>query len=412
MSLMPKYLSAITAITIALLTSCQGQPTPTPTIVTTSPTVAPLSDRQSEGILERVKQRGKLICGVNGKLLGFSYVDEKGIWSGLDVDYCRAIAAAVLGDAQAVDFKPMLAKDRFTAIQTGEIDVLMRNTSRTLTRDTTTNIAFAPTTFFDGQGMMVRIGGKPEAKPDAKPTSTPTPTPTSSPTASPANTQGTKEPSPTTTAPDNKSTPRTTADLAIALKELADKKVCVETGNNATNLESSVAEFKLELQPIVLPDLDAVLNSYNQGECDAISSEKSQLAVWRSKLSRPADHKILDLSLSKEPLSPALVGNDERWRDVVTWVIYATFYADELGITQNNYGMFKDTENLEVSKFLGTTDSLGIELGLAPDWTTQILQAVGNYSDIYNRNLAPLDIPRGLNLSWKEGGLLYPMPFR
>jgi general L-amino acid transport system substrate-binding protein len=403
------------SLTIALLSGCQEQPKPsstaTPTAMTTPKAATNTKDKAPEGVLERVKARGKLICGVNGKLSGFSYVDDKGVWSGLDVDYCRAIASAVLGDAKAVEFKPLLAKDRFTAIQNGDIDVLMRNTSRTLTRDATDNISFAPTTFFDGQGVMLRIGTKPTA-------SSSSPSPSSSPTASPS-----ASPSPTSTPPDKDSksdkqtpktseAPKTSEESAIALKELTDKKICVETGLNATNLESTFKEANIAIAPIILPDLDGVLSAYTKGDCDAISSEKSQLAAWRSKLPRPADHKILDLSLSREPLSPAIIGNDDRWRDVVTWVVYATFYAEELGVNMDNYQIFKDTKNPEVARFLGTSDSLGIELGLAPDWTTQILKQVGNYSDIYNRNLAPLDIPRGLNRTWKQGGLLYSMPFR
>ncbi|WP_190403168.1 amino acid ABC transporter substrate-binding protein [Pseudanabaena mucicola] len=385
------------SLAIALLSSCQ-QPQPTPSPTATPTVSATPAAQETEGILEKVKARGKLICGVNGKLPGFSYVDEKGVWSGLDVDYCRAIAAAVLGDAKAVDYKPLLAKDRFTAIQTGEVDILMRNTTRTLSREIAPNISFAPTTFFDGQGIMLRIGKAPTSK------STPSPSPTTSPSPS-------ANPSPEASAKSDE-LPTINKDVALSLKDLDNKKICVEIGVNANNLESVIAEAELKVESLVLPDLDAVLNAYSQGDCEAVSSEKSQLAAWRSKLPRPADHKILDLSLSKEPLSPAIVANDDRWRDVVTWVVYATFYAEELDITMENYTIFKDTKNLEVARFLGTTDSLGIELGLAPDWTTQILKQVGNYSDIYKRNLAPLDIPRGLNRTWKQGGLLYSMPFR
>lgn len=429
------------SLAIAVLTSCQDKPTPNPSIAATAtPTAAPMITKETDGTLERVKQRGKLICGVNGKLPGFSYVDEQGSWSGLDVDYCRAIAAAVLGDATAVDFKPLLAKDRFTAIQTGEVDVLMRNTPRTLTRDVISNIAFAPTTFFDGQGIMLRIGTKPNA---ANSPANATPSPNANPSPSPnstdskpdvkeeSKTESSKEVGKETNKDIGEETSRSAKSgkdnsgnsqpssselgaesIAIALKDLSGKKICVETGNNANNLESNIAESKLEVETVVLTDLENVLNAYAKGECDAVSSEKSQLAAWRSKLPRPADHRILDLNFSKEPFSPALVGNDDRWRDVVTWVIYATFYAEELGISQTNYNIFKDTKNLEVAKFLGTSDSLGIELGLAPDWTTQILKSVGNYDDIYSRNITPLDIPRGLNRSWKQGGLLYSMPFR
>ena len=406
------------SLTIALLSGCQEQSKPSPTAIPT-PTATPTTttspkDKAPEGVLERVKARGKLVCGVNGKLSGFSYVDDKGVWSGLDVEYCRAIAAAVLGDTKAVEFKPLLAKDRFTAIQSGDVDVLMRNTTRTLTRDVTDNISFAPTTFFDGQGVMLRIGAKPTiGSPSPTPSASPSPTSTASPspTSNPES-KNEKDSKSEKQTPKTSETPKNNEEFAIALKELTDKKICVETGINATNLESTFKEANIAIEPIILPDLDGVLSAYTKGECDAISSEKSQLASWRSKLSRPADHKILDLSLSREPLSPALVGNDDRWRDVVTWVIYATFYAEELGINMDNYQIFKDTKNPEVARFLGTSDSLGIELGLAPDWTTQILKQVGNYNDIYNRNLAPLDIPRGLNRTWKKGGLLYSMPFR
>ena len=402
------------SLAIALLVGCQDKPDPIPSPPpTTTPSPKAIA-KDPEGILERVKARGKLICGVNGKLAGFSYVDDKGEWSGLDVDYCKAIAAAVLGDAKAVDFKPLLTKDRFTALQNGDIDILMRNTTRTLTRDVTPNIAFAPTTFFDGQGLMIRTGASPSSpQSSASPSASPTPTtsPTASPSVSPSANPETKSDSKLDTKSD-KQTPKTKEELAITLKELTGKKICVETGINAANLESAFKEANVDILPNVLPDLDSVLSAYSKGDCEIISSEKSQLAAWRNKLPRPVDHKILDLSLSKEPLSPVLVGNDDRWRDVVSWVVYATFYAEELGINTDNYNSFKDSTTPEIAKFLGTSDSLGIELGLAPDWTTQILKQVGNYNDIYNRNLAPLDMPRGLNRSWKQGGLLYAMPFR
>ena len=424
----------VASLAIALLFGCQDKPAPSPSNAPTPISSPKAAAKDPEGILERVKARGKLICGVNGKLAGFSYVDDKGAWSGLDVDYCKAIAAAVLGDAKAVDFKPLLAKDRFTALQNGDIDILMRNTTRTLTRDVTPNIAFAPTTFFDGQGLMIRTGANPSSpQSSASPSASASPTTTASPSATPSvspsatpsvssetkssdrNPSDSKSDSKLDSKSENKSdkqTPKTKEELAIALKELTGKKICVETGINAANLEFTFKEANVDIVPIVLADLDSVLNGYSKGDCEIISSEKSQLAAWRNKLPRPVDHKILDLSLSKEPLSPVLVGNDDRWRDVVTWVVYATFYAEELGINTDNYNAFKDSTNPEIAKFLGTSDSLGIELGLAPDWTTQILKQVGNYSDIYNRNLLPLDIPRGLNRTWKQGGLLYAMPFR
>ncbi|WP_425218252.1 amino acid ABC transporter substrate-binding protein [Tumidithrix helvetica] len=391
---------------LCLLSSCQDkppEPKPTP-IASDKPTVlASPTPKEAQGTLERVKARGKLICGVNGKLPGFSYVNEKGEWSGLDVDYCRAIAAAVLGNDKAIEYKLLMAKDRFTALQAGDIDVLLRNTARTLTRDATKDIAFAPTVFFDGQGIMLRVGASPNSP-------SPKPTPTSKPSTE--DTQPTDKP---TEKPTEKSTDKSddsaSKDLPT-LKDLAGKTICVETGNSESNLKEALKEANIQAELVSLADLDSIYNSYVKGNCVAISLEKSQLTAWRSKFPKPNDHKILETSLSKEPLSPAVLSTDKRWRDVVTWVVYATFYAEELGINQKNYAVFKDTKNPDVSRFLGTSESLGIELGLDPDWTTQVLKAVGNYEDIYNRNLAALGLPRGINQNWKQGGLLYAMPFR
>ncbi|MEI6428529.1 MAG: transporter substrate-binding domain-containing protein [Pseudanabaena sp. ELA607] len=472
----PKYWALLAMGALALV-GCQTNPpaavTPTP-----KPTASPTT-KTTEGTLERVKNRNKLICGVNGRLPGFSLVTDKGEWSGLDVDYCRAIAGAVLGDANAIELRSILPKDRFLVLQSGDVDIVLRNTPRTLTRDTQTNIAFGPTIFFDGQGLMQRIAPKPSPTPasTATPTASVSPSPTATPSPipipSPSSTDSKSSSNPTTS-----SNSETAASLSEVFKDIADKRICVETGNSATTLETAFAnrannanstnsneskndnksdnktesktdsksdlktsepssdsktdaksdsksdpksESKTEpktdsgdkkLNLVILPDLDNVITAYNKGECDVVSGSKSQLAAWRSKLPKPSDHKILDVSFDQEPLSPIVVGNDDRWRNVVTWVIYATFYAEELGINQKNYTTFKDSKNSDISRFLGTTDSLGIELGLAPDWTTQILKAVGNYNDIYERNLAPLEIPRGLNRSWKQGGLIYAMPFR
>lgn len=466
------------------LAGCQGNPPQQPTVTNTPKPTADNAAKPPEGTLERVKNRNKLICAVNGRLPGFSLVSDKGEWSGLDVDYCRAIAGAVLGDANAIELRPILAKDRFLVLQSGEVDVVFRNTSRTLTRDAQTNIAFGPTVFFDGQGLMQRTAPKPSPSPTVSPNPTPGASPTStptSPTVSPSPTvSATASPSPTpspTSSPSatetKSSTTEITSNPSEIFKDIADQRICVETGNSVTTLETAFAnrgnygssgsgsssdmkvasksdstsstknnesssDNKLEnksdnkseskseptkteakteatdkkLNLVVLPDLDSVITAYNKGECDVVSASKSQLAAWRSKFPKPSEHKILDVSFDKEPLSPIVVGNDDRWRNVVSWVIYATFYAEELGINQKNYTTFKDSKNPDISRFLGTTDSLGIEIGLAPDWTTQILKAVGNYSDIYERNLGPLEMPRGLNRSWKQGGLLYGMPFR
>ncbi|MEE3717506.1 amino acid ABC transporter substrate-binding protein [Tumidithrix elongata RA019] len=393
---------------LCLLSSCQDKPPEPKTApiasdkptTSASPTATP---KEAQGTLERVKARGKLICGVNGKLPGFSYVNEKGEWSGLDVDYCRAIAAAVLGNDKAIEYKTIAAKDRFTALKAGDIDVLLRNTARTLSRDATKNIAFAPTVFFDGQGIMLRVGTAPNNA---------TPKPTSSkPSSEKSSTEDTQSTEKTTEKSTDKSDDSASKDLPT-LKDLAGKTICVETGNSESNLKEALKEANVQADLVTLADLDSIYNSYVKGNCVAVSLEKSQLAAWRSKFPKPSDHKILDASFSKEPLSYAVLSTDKRWQDIVTWVVYATFYAEELGINQKNYTVFKDTKNPDVSRFLGTSESLGIELGLDPDWTTQVLKAVGNYEDIYNRNLTTLGLPRGINQNWKQGGLLYSMPFR
>jgi general L-amino acid transport system substrate-binding protein len=389
---------------LGLLSSCQQDRPPEvkpAAIISDKPTTTTTlltAPKPAAGVLERVKARGKLICGMNGKLPGFSYVNEKGEWSGLDVDYCRAIAAAVLGNDKAIEYKLIQAKDRFSAIQSGDIDILLRNTSRTLTRDATKDIAFAPTIFFDGQGIMLRVGAPPNSA-----TPKPAPTPAKS-SDDPQSTDKSTDKSTEKADEANKETP--------TLKDLAGKTICVEAGNSELNLKEALKEANIQAELMSLTDLDSIYTSYSKGNCAAISTEKSQLSAWRSKLPKPSDHKILEASFSKEPLSPAILSTDKRWQDVVTWVIYATFYAEELGINQKNYTSFKDTKKPEISRFLGTSESLGIELGLDPDWTTQVLKSVGNYDDIYSRNLTTLGLPRGINQNWKQGGLLYAMPFR
>lgn len=374
-----------------------GKPTDKPNIEATS---IPTVETPKTSILDRVKARGKLICGVNGQLPGFSIVNDAGEWSGFDVDFCRAIAAAVLGDPQAVEYKTLSVQQRFTALQTGEIDVMLRNTTWTLSRDTENAIDFAPPTFYDGQGLMVKLNNK---------SSDPKKSEESAKDQSAQSTPTTNSEQKTNDA--NDATDPNTSE-SEQVKTLQGKKICVETGISESNLGVALKKANVEFTTIVAIDANAVYSKYAKGECDAVSSEKSQLAAWRSKLPQPSQHKIISVVFSKEPLSPAIVNNDPRWYDVVKWVIYSTFYAEELGINQKNFGTFKDTENPEIARFLGTSEALGIKLGLAPDWTTQVLKAVGNYSDIYTRNLEPLGLPRGLNQTWDKGGLLYSMPFR
>ncbi|BAS26531.1 amino acid ABC transporter substrate-binding protein [Limnochorda pilosa] len=312
------------------------------------------------GILQKVKDRGRLVCGVNGGLPGFSNLESDGSWTGFDADYCRAIAAAVLGDRAAVEFVPLTAAERFVALQTGEVDVLIRNTTWTLIRDTQVGVDFAPTTFYDGQGFMVR---KSEGVTD--------------------------------------------------LDQLAGASICVTSGTTTElNLADTMRARGIDFTPVVFEEIDTVYNAYEQGRCDAVTSDKSQLAARRSVFANPDDHVILEATISKEPLGPVTVHGDNAWHDLVTWVVFATFFAEEHGITQANVDSFAGTENPEIARFVGTTGNMGELLGVRPDWGVQVVKAVGNYGEVFDRNLAPLGLPRGANKPWTEGGLLYAMPFR
>jgi general L-amino acid transport system substrate-binding protein len=321
--------------------------------------ITPLLARSEEGVLDRVKNRGRLICGVHGSLPGFGFLNENGEWTGFDVDYGRAIAAAVLGDPSKVEFVPLKAPERFPALQTGEIDVLIRNTTWTLTRDTQVGADFAPPTFYDGQGFLL---------------------------------------------------PK---DLGVtSLKELAGASIGVTAGSTTElNLADTMRALGVDYNPVVFEEIDTLYNSYEQGRCDVVTSDKSQLVARRQSLKDPEAHIILDATISKEPLGPVTVHGDNKWNDVVSWVVYATFFAEEHGITQANVSTF-ETKNPEIQRFLGQTGGMGEKLGLSKEWAAQVVAAVGNYSEIFERNLTPLDLPRGVNKPWTQGGLLYAMPFR
>ena len=310
-------------------------------------------------MMAKVKNRGRLVCGVNGSLPGFSFLKPDGSWSGFDADYCRAIAAAVLGDADKVEFVPLTAAERFTALQTGEIDVLVRNTTWTLTRDTQVGADFVPSTFYDGQGFMVR------------------------------------------------------KDLGVSgLRDLAGSSICVTSGTTTElNLADTMRAMGVSFTPVVFEELDTVYNTYDQGRCDAVTSDKSQLSSRRTALKDPDAHVILDPTISKEPLGPLTIHGDNKWNDVVSWVVYATFFAEEHGITKRNVNSFS-SENPEISRFLGTSGDIGEKLGLSKDWAKWVISAVGNYAEIFEKNLSPIGLPRGVNKLWTDGGLLYAMPFR
>jgi general L-amino acid transport system substrate-binding protein len=315
--------------------------------------------------LQAIQERGRLICGVNGQLPGFSFLNPDGTYSGFDADFCRALAAAIFGDASKVEFRPTTTQERFTVLQTGEIDVLMRNTTWTEVRDTELGLNFTATTFYDGQGIMVP------------------------------------------------------ADSGITtLQDLAGGTICVQKGTTTElNLADVMATNGIEYTPAVFDDVNATYGAYAEGRCDAATSDKSQLSsVAKALMPDPDNHVIMDLTLSKEPLGPAVRHGDDQWFDIVRWTVFATVAAEEYGITSANAEeMLGSTENPEFRRFLGVEGDLGLKLGLTNDWAYNVVKLVGNYGEIYERNLGegtPTYIPRGLNSLYTDGGVLYAPPFR
>lgn len=314
------------------------------------------------GRLAIVKKRGNLICGVNGEVPGFSFVDENGQYSGLDVDICRAIAAALFDDPSKVEYRKLSAQERFTAVQTGEVDILNRNTSWTVSRDTSVGMAFAPTIFYDGQGIMV-----------------------------------------------------TKASGATKLEDLEAKSICILAGTTTEqNLADRMHKQGVEdYNSVVFDDVDALYGAYQEGRCEAITSDLSQLVARRSVLPQKDNHIILEEFMSKEPLSPVVADGDSDWLDAVKWIIFATMQAEEFGIMSENIGIFESSENPNVRRFLGLDDKLGEDMGLPNNFAFRIVKHVGNYGEIYERNIGqPLKLARGLNRLWTDGGLLYSPPFR
>jgi general L-amino acid transport system substrate-binding protein len=327
-------------------------------------------EQPSEGRLALVQERGQLICGVNGGLPGFSFVEDDGTNSGFDADFCRALAAAVLGDPEAVEFRALSTDQRGPALQTGEVDVLIRNTTWTVSRDTSWGL-FAPTTFYDGQAIMVN----------------------------------------------------STLTDATTIDELEGATVCVQSGTTTElNLTDRMGDT---IEPIVFPEIEPTYAAYEEGRCDAVTSDRSQLVAQRTAFANPEDHLILEEVMSKEPLGPVAPLNDDQWFNVVKWVVYATIQAEELEITQDNVeDLAASTEDPVVQRLLGVPFSpeegepaapFESGLGLEPDWVVSVISAVGNYGEIYDRNLGPgtpFDLDRGLNNLWTEGGLLYAPPYR
>ena len=313
--------------------------------------------------LDAIKQRGQLVCGVNTGLAGFSLPDSAGRWGGLDVDVCKAIAAALLGDADKVRYVPLNTQQRFTALQTGEVDILSRNTTWTLTRDTQLGLNFTGITYYDGQGFMVprKLGVK-------------------------------------------------------SGKDLDGATICVQPG---TTTELNLADYfranNMKFKPVVIENLQEVNAAFFAGRCDVLTTDASGLAAILSKdaPNKGQDHVILPDIISKEPLGPAVAQGDEQWADIVRWTVYALLEAEEYGVTQANVDKTaKDTVNPNVARILGKTPGMGKAIGLPEDWVVRAVKAVGNYGEIWDRNIKPLGLARGLNNLWDKGGLMYAPPIR
>jgi general L-amino acid transport system substrate-binding protein len=315
-------------------------------------------------VFAAVKARGSLVCGSRTDLLGFGYLDEAGRNVGFDIDFCRAVAAAVFNDPEAVEFVPLTAAERGPALQTGEIDLLARNVTWTSSRDAQWG-NFTAVTFYDGQGMMVRVDSG-----------------------------------------------------ATTLEDLDGATVCVTTGTTTElNLADNFRGRGLEFEAVTFEDTASVYSAYEDGRCDAATSDKSQLAAVREGFANPDDHMIMDVTMSKEPLTPAVPTGDDQWFDIVKTVAYLLVNAEELGITSANVDEMMGSDNPEVKRLLGVEGSFGQEdLGLATDFAANVIRAVGNYGEIYDRYMGPegdaFTLPRGPNNLWTNGGLIYAPPLR
>jgi general L-amino acid transport system substrate-binding protein len=321
------------------------------------------------GTLQAVQERGTVVCGVNDAVPGFGFTDEEGNFSGFDIDFCRVIAAAVLGDAEAVEFRPLTAEQRFTALQSGEIDVLVRNTTYTSSRDGTEGGQFVTTTFYDGQGMMVRADSEFES-----------------------------------------------------LEDMQNTAICVLSGTTTElNLATRFGAGDIEYEPVPFEDNETLQQAFEEERCDGWTSDKSQLAGVQSTWPDGPDAlRILDETFSKEPLGPAVRQGDPQWFDAVNWAVIATIQAEEFGITSENLAEFDNTDDPEIQRWLGQESEeegtvFDPGLGLETDFNRTIVEQVGNYGEIYDRNVgpdSPLGLERDLNALYADGGLLYAPPYR
>ncbi|MEM9091407.1 MAG: amino acid ABC transporter substrate-binding protein [Cyanobacteria bacterium P01_F01_bin.53] len=313
--------------------------------------------------LQTVLDRGELICGVDGGIPGFSFVEDAA-YSGLDVDVCKAVAAALFDDPEKVVYRNLDSTERFEALKGGEVDMLSRNTTWTISRDTSVGMEFGPTTFYDGQGMMVR-----------------------------------------------------SADGITELADFEGKSICVEAGTTTElNLADQMRQAGVTFEPQTFQDADAAYAAYEAGSCEGMTSDKSQLIARRSTLGTPDDHELLEVTMSKEPLGPLTGNNDSAWFDTVKWVTFALIEAEELGLTADNIeSTVAETDDPNIKRFAGAEGALGTDMGLPNDFAMRAIKHVGNYGEIYTRNLgedSQFNLPRGQNALWSDGGLLYSPPFR
>jgi general L-amino acid transport system substrate-binding protein len=321
------------------------------------------STASAQATLNNIKQKGYLQCGSNPGLAGFGVPDAQGNWNGLDVDYCRAVAAAIFNDATKVRFIPLSAKDRFTALQSGEVDILVRNSTWTMSRDTQLGLDFPVVNYYDGQGFMVR------------------------------------------------------KKLGVAsAKELSGASVCTQQG---TTTELNLADFfranNLKYEVVAFSSADETFKAYDSGRCDAFTTDSSGLYSERLRASAPDDHIVLPEIISKEPLGPAVRHGDNQWADIVRWTHYAMLNAEEYGVTKANVDQMLKSDNPEVKRLLGVEGNYGEAVGLTKDWAYRIIKNVGNYSDVFEKDVgngSPLKIKRGLNALWTQGGLQYGIPIR
>jgi general L-amino acid transport system substrate-binding protein len=315
-------------------------------------------------ITQRILDRGNLICGVNQVLPGFGFPNESGEFQGFDVDACRAVAAAILGDASAVTYRPITAAERQPALVSGEVDMISRNTTFTLTRDTLWGATFAPTTFYDGQGIMVNA-----------------------------------------------------ADGIASLEDLEGGTICTNAGTTTEqNITDAMASRGLDFELQTFQDFNGVMAAFFEGRCDAVTSDVSGLASQKAVAPDPGALAILDFVISKEPLGPLTPQGDTQFADIVRWVIYGLIQAEEFGITSDNVESFLGSDNPNIQRFLGTNgNTLGETLNLPNDFMVQVISQVGNYGEIFDRNLGPdtiFGLSRGVNALWTDGGLMYSPPFR